>query len=240
MPQYLVTASLYDNWRYYHLIEDKPKDEFLNTLARIKTPPNENMQKGIDFENDVRAVADGSVDPSRFAQTPRLDCVLEVANLVRGGLWQERVKKPVLIAGMEILLYGKADVMRREWVIDIKRTGNYEVGKYGPSIQHPLYMFCAGMPKFKYAATDEKSVWEEDYFWRSEMKEELFGKVADMLESIMSDAQFRELYLKNWETYGGDLRPADPHLQTVAAVNAEFEKAKQKNIATLKGDMRHD
>lgn len=201
MSRLLVTPTLYNDWRFYHLMDFKVKQDFLNTLLKVPMVRSQPMQDGIDFEDDVRAVADGHVDPTRFEQSSRTDCVIEIANIVRGGLWQERVKREVSLCGLDLLLYGKADVFKRDFIFDIKWTANgsgYEPGKYKESIQHPLYMICGQMPRFAYLITDGKSVWREDYHVDDSTEHKLLANVAAMVDSIMSDVDFKKAYLENW------------------------------------------
>ncbi len=209
MTEYLVTPSLYDNWRYYHLLDSKTKQDFLNTLLKVKEPPSKPMLAGIAFEDDIRAVAEGHMDPARMKECSRTNCVVEIANIVRGGLWQERVMHRMNVLGFNILLYGKADVLKRDWFFDIKWTSNgsrYEPGKYTKSIQHPSYMLCAKIPHFAYLISDGSSVWREDYHFDEDMDLQLRGDIASLLDSIMSDEDFKKAYLENWETLDGKQR----------------------------------
>lgn len=201
MTKLLVTPTLYNDWRFYHLMDFKVKQDFLNTLLKVPIVRSQPMQDGIDFEDDVRAVADGLVDPTIFEESPRTKCVIEVAEIVKGGLWQERVKKEVRLCGLDILLYGKADVFKRDFIFDVKWTANgsnYEPGKFKDSIQHPLYMICGEMPRFAYLITDGKSVWREDYHVDENTEHNLLANAGAMIDSIMSDVDFKKAYLENW------------------------------------------
>ena len=57
MTKYLITPTLLNSFQYYIQDEYKsPADsraDFLRTLSRERFEPNEAMQKGIDFENDI-------------------------------------------------------------------------------------------------------------------------------------------------------------------------------------------
>lgn len=199
-PRLLLTPSLYDSWRFFHLLESKPKQELLDTLLKIKTPPNDKMLAGIDFENAVRDYCEGRLTDLGMFDGTYADCVREVAGEVKGGLWQQSMQINMVIAGNPYLVYGKSDVMRRDWVKDIKFSSSYEVGKYTPSIQHAVYLVGSGIKKFRYLISDGRSVWMEDYFWEPDMEQLLRGKLATMVESLMADVEFRKAFLKNWKT----------------------------------------
>ena len=66
------------------------KTEILDTLNKVEKAKTAAMQAGIDFEGDIRKVCEGgTVDDY---------CVNEVAEIVRGGMWQQRVSRESLKA----------------------------------------------------------------------------------------------------------------------------------------------
>jgi hypothetical protein len=204
MSRYLLTPSLHSSWYFYHLMEAKTKQDFLEVLLKKPLQQTEAMLDGIRFEDNVRSICDGPSDFTKVAikGTPAYaDCVREVASIVRGGLRQEKVYTDTSLCGRSFLLYGKADVVKREWVYDIKFTGNYDIGKYSNSIQHLLYMHCSGLPKFAYLITDGRSVWREDYFLDDQTLPRLRGELSSMIDNIMADPDFKRAYIENWTTY---------------------------------------
>jgi hypothetical protein len=191
---YLVTHSLHSAWRWYKDSETSTKQEFLDTLNKVEKEPTEAMLAGRQFEEDVEAACrDKEMEPDHYSK-----CVFEVADQVRGGLWQEKVYSEARLGGTSILLYGKADVVRRNWIYDIKRTANYDIGKYTSSIQHALYMHCSGIHNFRYLISDGRSVWHEDYRFDEAMEANMFGEIAQMLECILGDPEFSAAYQANW------------------------------------------
>lgn len=95
MERYLMTHSLLASWLY--AIRENPYetadavdegekklssyDEFLMTLRREPTPINENIQKGIDFENLVTDIIEGRGDTKNRWYA----AASEVAGSVKGG-----------------------------------------------------------------------------------------------------------------------------------------------------------
>ena len=124
---YKVTASLLNSWAY--MFECKPEyaedahKSFLNTLARIKTPPNKYMLAGIDFE---KKVYDGQVEI--------------LSELCKDGAFQVYIEKEYEIQDLPIKVLGYIDVLKEGIIYDIKRVTKYDVGKYFWSRQHHVYM----------------------------------------------------------------------------------------------------
>lgn len=181
----LITPSLYSQW-FWHLQTDGTKEEFLSYLRKEPQPTSEAMQIGIDFEDSVRAVTDGgeTEDP----------CVAEVAEIVRNGYWQSVLSKRV----DDIFLYGRADVIKRDTIYDIKRCGKYDVGKYQDSIQHDLYMECSGIKRFVYVVCDGNAVYQEEYRQTEQSRNELFARIREMVNWINADADYRQAFAENW------------------------------------------
>jgi len=175
---------------------DQTKLEFLNTLNKVPIEPTEAMLLGRQFEDDIYSACDGTYKQSGDERYDR--CVDEAAELARDGLRQEKVYRDVRIAGYDVLLYGKADLIRRDWIYDFKRTKNYDIGKYAGSIQHSLYMACSGIHNFRYIASDGRSVWLEDYHYDDAMRDRMIGEVAAMLDCIFSDGELAPAYNTHW------------------------------------------
>ena len=113
----LVTPSLLNSFLYYtdydvgfseNDLTDNVRKDFLRTLSRTKSEPTEAMQKGIDFENEVYSICNGNNSDCKPA--------IEIANIVKGGLWQQTLKKEF----GQYLLYARADVVKADTIYDIK------------------------------------------------------------------------------------------------------------------------
>jgi hypothetical protein len=205
MPRYLVTPSLYSSWSYYRNSDDQTKNDFLATLRNDKFEPNESMQKGIDLEDDVVAVTRGislhEESDFELKDNDYVECCERIADIVRGGLYQERVYKPAMIGPYDVLLYARADFIKRDYGYDVKYAKSYEIGKYAGSIQHDLTMKCAGVPRFSYLICDGHHFYEEKYNRSMVSDEILHARVYAMLFDIFEDKEFSELYRKNWESF---------------------------------------
>jgi hypothetical protein len=161
---------------------------FLKVLHREKTPPTESQQAGIDFEDKIRAVCEGREEAKEGS------VIEEIADFVKGGSWQVRVKKE--FEGN--LLYGIADVVTPSMIYDIKLTSDYDFGKYDYSIQHLLYMYCSGIPHFKYLISDGKRVYVEEHSWSDTSLDTLKSRIYEMLSFIEGNKAFKEAFEENW------------------------------------------
>jgi hypothetical protein len=198
MSKYLITPSLLNSYAYY--IQDEWKSptesraDFLKTLSREKFDPNEAMQKGIDFENEVFGYC--SLDK----ELPIVNPMTEIGDIVKGGLWQQSVKKEIKVGNQEFLLYGRTDVIKRDTVYDIKFTSNYELGKFLDSSQHLIYLFCSDLPNFSYLISDGKDWWREDYVNDGNVENRIKSMISDFMGYLENDKEAKEMFLTKWES----------------------------------------
>jgi hypothetical protein len=204
MARFLLTPSLYNSWRFWRSAEDAAaaRQDFLRTLRREQIPANELMFKGRKLEEDVQKLATGVPDLLLDLEDPSYqDCVQEIASVVEGGLWQERIYHPLRFRLGEFLLYGRLDVIKGPWVYDIKFARHYDIGKYYHSIQHTAYMAGSSQKRFGYLISDGRTVWREDYFWSVEDYQQMLCNLSDMLDDIKRDQEFAQLYTDHWPAH---------------------------------------
>ena len=198
--KYLITPSLLNSWQFYmncrEDYEEKAKESFLNSLNRVKTPTNEAMQKGINFENHVKKSVEGEKGFIVTEKQEYADCVQEVANVVHGGQWQVKVYKDMVIENIPFFLYGRIDVLKGIYAYDIKFTSNYETGKFLKSYQHPFYLDCIDVPYFAYLISDGKNVWREDYK-KSELNP-IENTIRDFVQWLPEEWQ--DIYFDKWKS----------------------------------------
>jgi len=229
MSKYLITPTLINAYQYYINDEFKsPADsraDFLKTLSKEKFKPTEAMQKGIDFEDDIKLYCETNrLVPSEAIRDKRffwkggyldatnskeytdlnnkfndyLDVIIPIANIVKGGLWQQTCKKDLKVGNKEFLLYGKMDVIKRDTIYDIKFTDNYELGKFLDSSQHLIYLYCTGLPKFQYLISDGGDYWIEDYYNHANIENEIKSKISDFLGYLENDKEAKEMFETKW------------------------------------------
>ena len=203
MTKYLITPTLINSFQYY--IDDEfksPADsraDFLKTLSKEKFEPNQAMQKGIDFENDIKAKCDNILLDKKENIDYEVICN-DIATIVKDGLWQQTCKKELKIGNQEFLLYGRMDVIKRDTIYDIKYTSNYELGKFLGSAQHLIYLYCTGLPKFKYLISNGKDFWIEDYFNNVNIEYYIKNKINNFLSYLENDNEAKNLFETQWQT----------------------------------------
>jgi hypothetical protein len=196
---WLVTPTLINSFEFYRSYEGEDeagkRQEFLNTLKRERFEPNEAMKKGIAFEAAIE----------NYCTTGEGEGVVkEIGDIVNGGLWQEAVSKPF----GDYLLYGKTDVIKADTIYDIKYTSSYDLGKFQNSIQHRIYLFCSGLPKFSYLISSGQEWWKEDYNNHSAIQHEINEKLKEFSSYLERDAEAGDLYYSKWESYGSKKKTA--------------------------------
>lgn len=228
MTNYLITPTLLNSLKYYLGSEYSKREDFLKTLSREKFEPNEAMQKGIDFENDIENYCNNNFEPSYIKRTITYryggggslagdfwydedekeeffidnysQSVINCGNIVKGGFWQESVKKEIKVAGIKFLLYGRCDVIKNDTIFDIKYTKNYNVGKFTDSTQHLIYMYCSGLSKFQYLVSDLKSFWIEEYQSEKNIESKIISEIFSFLDYLDRDSEAKKLFYSKWES----------------------------------------
>lgn len=194
MERYLMTHSLLSSWLY--AIQESPYEdatstrdsfaEFLQVLRREPTQTTEAMQNGIDFEDLVTDIINGTYKPEEtfvydINGNPEIEpnsgelmvtyryhkwfsSAQKVAAIVSGGQLQVRTKKDITVNGMNFLLYGRLDALKAGTIYDIKYSGSYERGKFFDSTQHPMYFeLVPEANDFIYLISNGKEVYQEHY-----------------------------------------------------------------------------
>jgi hypothetical protein len=216
MNKYLITPSLLGFFAWYLFDESgDARQKFLNTLAKVRTETTPAQQRGLDFEKKIQTYCEGKYfdaissaisiphdfDEEELEEAIEQDIIVKsVGDIVKGGLWQQPVKKEITVGNQEFLLYGRTDVIKRDTVYDIKFTSNYELGKFLDSSQHLIYLYCTGLPKFQYLISDGKDYWIEDYHNHVNIENEIKSKISDFLGYLKNDKEAKEMFETKWGT----------------------------------------
>lgn len=205
MSRYLMTHSLLSSWLYamegnpYEdmTTERDPMSEFMQVLRREPTETTSAMQDGIDFEDLVTRIAKGTQRPGDADETA-YEAAVNVANRVRGGVFQFKAYKNITVNGTDFLLHGRIDVLKAGEVIDIKFSKGYERGKYFDSTQHPVYMeLVPEAKKFTYLVSNGHEVWHETYF--REETPSIHGFISDFVDWLVATG-YMAIYKEHWAT----------------------------------------
>jgi len=214
MP-FLITQSLLSSWQWYLSAdednEEKAYFDLIKTLRREKLEDNESMLFGRVFESVVRLICDGDawinekdkadvlLKKKEFDDERLQKCVYEVAEECKGGVWQVKQSKIKNILGQDFLLYGRLDVLKGPWIIDIKFSHTFEIGKYRDSPQTKMYMHLVpDVIGMKYLISDGNQTYEDVYL-RSSV-ESIDNDIKDFWSWISTQHALFYLYVKNWES----------------------------------------
>ena len=195
-----ISPSMLDSHHWYMNSDFSTREEYLNRLNKIYTPPNERMQMGIDFEHYVcnypkmKGTREG-----RGAEEYDL-CASQCYDKIKGGVFQQKIRKVIEFSGEQILITGVPDVIIRNEVIDIKFVKSYDIGKYEYSAQWRTYLWMTGLESFTYLISNGKDVWEEYYSNSSNVEVELKSLIGKFLLSLENDFEAKDAYYRNWRS----------------------------------------
>lgn len=190
-----ITPSLYSSVMYWRKREEGDKQELLDLIDHKPPETTEVMQAGIDFEEDVLRVCNGDyVSPDSVAN--------EVADIVKGSLWQVPIQTEVEVDGHPLKIFGRMDCLKRDWIYDIKRVLRYEQGKYYDSIQHLSYMKSQDLKKFQYLVKCGNNLYTETYYWDDTSEKLLQQRAIDFIHWLKS-VNLYDRYAEHWEVKHG-------------------------------------
>ncbi len=208
MEKFWMTQSLLSSWTHFLTADEEYAESafesFLKTLRREKSEPTQAMLDGIAFEDMVNAIVAGGVPtlPAHRKLTTASEvkwkaAASSVAKICKGGQSQTELTGEVSIDGNGYVLYGVADYVKAGIIIDIKKVGRYEYGKYQHSPQHPMYLhLLTPASKFTYLIFDGDRLHRETY--RREDSPDIETTIKRFLYS-MEDLGLIDEYRKHWE-----------------------------------------
>ena len=203
MARYLMTHSLLSAWQYAMAedpyedatTEKNPMEDFMKVLRREPRETTEAMQNGIDFEALVYQIARG-VHETTNKDDRWYDAACEIADVIRGGVIQYKAKKPLTVAGTDILLFGVLDVLKAGTIYDVKFSKSYERGKYFDSTQHPAYFsLIPEAGAFSYLVSNGSAVYTETY--RREETRSIEPVISDFL-GWLDGCGLMQTYREKW------------------------------------------
>lgn len=198
--KYLMTQSLLNSYLYqFNCIDDYTEEahqSFLNTLNKIYSPPNEAIQRGIDFERLVYEYT----DPKNITDisTDEITAAINIADYIQGGRFQYIASKTINVNGLDLVLYGRLDALKAGVIYDIKYTSKYNVGKFIDSPQHPMYLELIPEAKeFIYLVSNGKYVWTEKY--TKEETPSIYPIIQNFFE-YLNNMNLMQVYKNKWKS----------------------------------------
>jgi len=221
--QFSEFYDIYDNSDSAEKAIVRAQEDFLAALRREQTPTTDAMQRGHDFEELVTLLAEdasdfdiydiepqfsmgGSLNDDGIWETRKFkkpqwarwyDGARQIADKVRGGVFQVKINQPLVVGNTEFLLHGRIDVLKFGTIHDIKFASRYEYGNYIDSAQHPMYF--AIVPEahtFSYQVyRDGFGAFEESY--RREDTRDVAEIITEFMEYLHA-RELIELYQQHW------------------------------------------
>lgn len=179
----LITPTLLNSWLYIYQSKDTDKaiESFYQTLCREKQEQNEAMLKGINFEEECY---NGEHK--------------EVYDIIKNGTYQIVSKRLFKFDNNEMLCYGRLDVLKNGVIYDIKRTKEYENGKYTWSSQHWFYMYLFPQVKrFEYLIVDDNNKLHIDTYYNNDSN--VIEKIIMKFVAWLKQKGLYEIYKSKWE-----------------------------------------
>jgi len=157
--KFLLNQSLLSAWQY--AMKDGNMEEFRSVLRREPKQQTKAMLDGIRFENLVQSVCEGQeLDSTHEWYKP----VTKIAGIVRGGQYQVKASREIVVDGVCFVCYGVLDFLKAGIIYDTKLSKTYKFGKYLNSPQHPMYFYlCPEVREFQYLISDGKWAYREAY-----------------------------------------------------------------------------
>jgi len=195
-PKYFITQSLLAAWLYLDRAGEKfdeAYEDFILSLERKPTTVSTAMRRGTAFEETICDCLNADE-----AECQEYDPdVRKIAQIVRGGAYQATATRIVEAGGVSFVIYAKCDWLKAGTIYDVKRVGQYDVGKYANSPQHSMYLSAIpGAKAFEYLISDGKEVYTEKY-----TRENTPG-----IETYLSPFVTYLLETGLWETYAAHWR----------------------------------
>ena len=202
MNRVMITQSLISSWNYamsaHESVQEEAYTDFLDTLHRKEKAPSEEMLNGIEFEAEVYRQAKG--DP-RTPHDRWESGIRKTADVLKDAPTQIRLSRPMLLMGIDILVYGILDALKEGVIYDVKFSnksfGSADLpGKYLDSPQHPAYFYLVPEASaFKYLVSDGTDLYTETYTRKNTRP---FEEVASEFLSFLSEAGLMDTYTDHW------------------------------------------
>lgn len=193
MTRYRIYPTLLDSYQRMRVAEgqeehDQRERELIDKINRVPSEPSFAASRGTALNKCVDAVVKRGIDTIEAdfgevirggtpeAPTLLTECdgftfefaeglVLELADMVGDAVCQPFLSAEIVTCYGDVELYGYADYINDDTIIDLKTTGDYSVGKYRENWQHrvyPLLAVSSGMMErvygFQYLVAEIKTV----------------------------------------------------------------------------------
>jgi len=216
---YKIYPSLLDSYFRYlksgdSLEHDVAKKELIDRINRVEISPlpqsiliGKELQrivsdfatkKGQGFNHQEYIMIEG--------KQVSVKLIRELAQRIRGSLFDVYVEGDLETKHGNVLLYGYADYVKLHTVIDLKYVQNYAIGKYYSYSQRLVYPYCLMKSHnhilyFEYLATDLISIFPETYVFNMEEQTKM---LRNDVESFIDFLNENRSQIKDKKIFGGE------------------------------------
>ena len=209
-----IYPTLVDSFRYYLDSETMTLQEMVDRINRKPQPASMPMLKGRAFndliddlsagrEKPVETMVVGDVRVQAYSQTVEYgaglgmtfsfskDVADEIAEMVKDSVAQVFTQGKIETSFGEVLIYGYADYLKADTVLELKTGEYYDFPKFLKSFQHKCYLYCLRQEGYetelcRYLFTDFRDVKVEEYYWTEEMQASLLTDLEAFLSFVFS------------------------------------------------------
>jgi len=218
----LITPTLLDSYDWLMKAPETTKkgtsitwkEDALNqleaTLTRAPFRPNKAIIKGMEFER--LACAKSKVNDIDTLKAS--DNFKKVCRLIKGGDFQVKTKKFVVIDGAEYVLFNRLDVKFPKLIQDIKTTANYRgQASYLSKWQHKFYTLVDEIRDFQYIVAEWKGADIDDFTIKAihvinyyaedfeAIEKEIVGHIKLFMEFLEGNEKLKEAYLHTYNRF---------------------------------------
>lgn len=186
--KYLITPSLLNSWKYAISLENEygNLEDFKKVLSKEPIEPTEAIENGFKFE----------------------EFMIENYEATKNGCYQVKLFKNISTNTGNYVLYGRLDCLKAGIIYDYKYKGNYDVGCFVDSYQHPIYLeLCPEANAFEYLISsnykDGKSLDEINLYHEIYIRNELSININQEIDNFINWLKTNELYdlyCEKWES----------------------------------------
>lgn len=186
--KYLITASLLNSWKYAISLDNEygNLEDFRKVLSKEPMEETEAIKLGFQYE----------------------DFMINNYEPTKNGCYQVKLSKTLNTNTGNYVLYGRLDCLKAGKIYDYKSTGNYDVGKFVDSYQHPIYFeLCPEANEFEYLICnnykDGKKLEELNIYHEVYLKEENKIDISQEIDTFISWLKSNNLYnlfCEKWES----------------------------------------
>lgn len=171
MANYKIYPTLLDSYLWYKRSEaDGELDKLINKINRVAEPSTPEMIKGTEFKRVLDDMTMAYDNPAEMVVVEGHEFSAALLNsmwqITNGGMNEVFLAREIETRYGTVELYGYADCVKQDRIIEVKTTRSYDWGKYAHNMQRYVYPYLLDATNdmwFNYLVTDFRSIFTENY-----------------------------------------------------------------------------